>query len=68
MAKVTVAKYKSPSGYYVDGKGVIPNIEVQDDSLSQFGPDKILALTATKKYKKAIWIWKYLLLSKDFII
>jgi len=52
MAKVTVAKYKSPSGYYVDGKGVIPNIEVQDDSLSQFGPDKILALTATKKYKK----------------
>ena len=52
MAKVTVAKYKSPSGYYLDGKGVIPNIEVQDDSLSQFGPDKILTLTATKKYKK----------------
>lgn len=52
MAKVTVAKYRSPSGYYVDGKGVIPNIEVQDDSLAQFGPDKILTLSATKRYKK----------------
>ncbi|WAM34172.1 S41 family peptidase [Caldicellulosiruptor morganii] len=52
MAKVTVAKYKSPSGYYVDGKGVIPDIEVQDDSLAQFGPDKILSLSATKKFKK----------------
>lgn len=52
MAKVTVAKYKSPSGYYVEGKGVVPNIEVQDDSLAQFGPDKILSLTATKSFKK----------------
>lgn len=52
VAKVTVAKYKSPSGYYVEGKGVVPDIEVQDDSLSQFGPDKILSLSATKKFKK----------------
>jgi len=52
MAKLTVAKYKSPSGYYVDGKGVIPNKEVLDDSLKDFGPDKILTLSAKEKFKK----------------
>ncbi|MEZ0537258.1 S41 family peptidase [Caldicellulosiruptoraceae bacterium PP1] len=52
MVKLTVAKYKSPKGYYVDGKGVQPNIVVNDDSLKDYGPDKILPLSAKNRYKK----------------
>lgn len=47
-----VVKYKLLFGYYVEGKGVVLDIEIQDDLFLQFGFDKILSLSVIKKFKK----------------